>query len=85
MFLDHVRREGLLAVRSFFVDVTLNGDRLKCWDAATAQGSGTPGEILVADSSGLLVACGEQAGENIDAFFEWYFWNLFHFCIFYFR
>jgi len=28
LFLDHARREGLLAVRSFFVDVTLNGDRM---------------------------------------------------------
>ena len=28
LYLDHVRREGILAVRSHFVDVTLNGDRL---------------------------------------------------------
>jgi methionyl-tRNA formyltransferase len=34
---------------------------LKIWQASVSDGSGTPGEILRADKTGILVACGEGA------------------------
>ncbi|MDY7218421.1 methionyl-tRNA formyltransferase [Denitrificimonas sp. JX-1] len=40
---------------------TLAGQNLKIHAAELAEGQGQPGEILHADHSGLLVACGEQA------------------------
>ena len=39
----------------------LAGETLKIHAAELAEGQGQPGEILKADRSGLLVACGEQA------------------------
>ena len=39
----------------------LDGEALKIWKAQLAPGSGQPGEVLAADASGLLVACGEGA------------------------
>jgi methionyl-tRNA formyltransferase len=40
---------------------TLEGETLKIWQAALVDASGAPGEVLAADASGVLVACGEQA------------------------
>jgi methionyl-tRNA formyltransferase len=40
---------------------TLQGERVRLWQARPAQGSGRPGEILTAENDGLLVACGEEA------------------------
>jgi methionyl-tRNA formyltransferase len=34
---------------------------LKIWRAEPAEGSGPPGEILLADGTGLVVACGEKS------------------------
>ena len=34
---------------------------LKIWDVTPVEGRGTPGEILQADRSGILVACGSGA------------------------
>jgi methionyl-tRNA formyltransferase len=34
---------------------------LKLWQAELADASGAPGEILRADKSGLLVACGDKS------------------------
>jgi len=34
---------------------------LKIWEAEIAQQTGSPGEVLSADKSGLVVACGENA------------------------
>src|SRR5262249_11281562 len=34
---------------------------LKIWQAETAEGSGSPGEILRADKNGIVVACGSGA------------------------
>jgi methionyl-tRNA formyltransferase len=39
----------------------LRGVELKIWRCAAAQGRGTPGEVLNAHPSGLVVACGEGA------------------------
>ncbi len=39
----------------------LDGEPLKIWKAQRAPGAGQPGEVLAADASGLLVACGEGA------------------------
>ncbi len=39
----------------------LDGEALKIWKAQLAPGAGRPGEVLAADASGLLVACGEGA------------------------
>lgn len=39
----------------------IDGQRLKIWQGETAEGTGKPGEILSADETGLLVACGEGA------------------------
>ncbi len=40
---------------------SIDGQRLKIWEASIAAGKGDPGEILSADDKGLLVACGEGA------------------------
>jgi methionyl-tRNA formyltransferase len=40
---------------------SLQGQPVKIWRAQPAQGSGTPGTVLAADASGVLVACGEGA------------------------
>jgi len=40
---------------------TLDGEVIKIWQAALEDAQGAPGEVLAADASGLLVACGEQA------------------------
>ncbi|MEF8750522.1 MAG: methionyl-tRNA formyltransferase [Candidatus Accumulibacter necessarius] len=40
---------------------SLDDNLLKVWRAELAAGSGLPGEILVADQSGLVVACGQGA------------------------
>ena len=40
---------------------TIDGQRLKAWEATLTDADGTPGEILAADESGLLIACGEGA------------------------
>lgn len=40
---------------------TLAGEMLKIHAAHVCEGQGQPGEILSADRTGLLVACGEQA------------------------
>lgn len=37
----------------------MNGDRIRIWSATSSHFKGEPGEILQADSDGLLVACGE--------------------------
>jgi len=39
----------------------VDGQRLKTWEATLDSGTGAPGEILAADDSGLLIACGEGA------------------------
>jgi methionyl-tRNA formyltransferase len=40
---------------------TVNGTAIKIWEALPAEGKGTPGQVLAADSSGIVVACGEGA------------------------
>jgi methionyl-tRNA formyltransferase len=40
---------------------SLDGVLLKCWSAQVCPDRGAPGEVLAADPSGLLVACGEGA------------------------
>lgn len=40
---------------------SLNGEPLKIWQAESITLKGDPGEVLRADSGGLLVACGEGA------------------------
>ncbi len=42
------------------------GQGLKIWRARVADQSGTPGQVLRADSSGLVIACGQQALELLD-------------------
>jgi len=39
----------------------LDGEPIKVWRAQLAEGSGTPGTVLAADESGVLVACGQGA------------------------
>lgn len=40
----------------------LGNERIKCWRAETvADGSGVPGQVLAADASGVVVACGDGA------------------------
>lgn len=39
----------------------LEGEPLKVWRCALAEGRGEPGTVLAADAAGLLVACGEGA------------------------
>jgi methionyl-tRNA formyltransferase len=39
--------------------VTLAGEPVKAWRGTTEAGSGRPGQVLAADSSGIVVACGE--------------------------
>jgi methionyl-tRNA formyltransferase len=34
---------------------------VKIWNAQPADGSGRPGQVLSADASGIVIACGEQA------------------------
>ena len=38
---------------------TLAGEPVKAWRGTTEAGSGRPGQVLAADSSGIVVACGE--------------------------
>ncbi len=40
---------------------TLGETAIKIWSAATDSGSGIPGEILAADKTGIVVACGAGA------------------------
>ncbi|WP_291993525.1 methionyl-tRNA formyltransferase [Candidatus Accumulibacter sp. ACC003] len=40
---------------------SVNGQILKLWRADAVAGEGLPGEILVADRNGVIVACGEGA------------------------
>ena len=40
---------------------TLGGQPTKLWRATPASGSGWPGQILAADGTGIVVACGENA------------------------
>ena len=40
---------------------TLGGQPTKLWRATPASGSGRPGQILAADGTGIVVACGENA------------------------
>ena len=39
----------------------LDGEPLKIWKSHLDEGRGQPGEVLAADATGLLVACGEGA------------------------
>ena len=65
--LDWTRPAGELArnIRAFnpfpVCWTTLDGERIKLWQAQPAEGSGAPGCILEAGDEGLLVACGEAA------------------------
>ena len=40
---------------------TLHDTPLKIWQASLADGNGKPGEILAADATGVIVACGKGA------------------------
>ncbi|MFY7865631.1 methionyl-tRNA formyltransferase [Roseateles sp.] len=40
---------------------SLEGEVIKCWHGVLAEGAGEPGQVLRADESGVLVACGERA------------------------
>ncbi|MFA9438813.1 methionyl-tRNA formyltransferase [Uliginosibacterium sp. sgz301328] len=40
---------------------TLRGTALKLWRGDAVEGAGTPGEVLAADDSGVVVACGQGA------------------------
>lgn len=40
---------------------SLGGETLKCWHGVVIDGGGAPGEVLVADGRGVVVACGEGA------------------------
>ncbi|MEH6801084.1 MAG: methionyl-tRNA formyltransferase [Halopseudomonas sabulinigri] len=40
---------------------SLDGKPLKVWAAQTAEGAGTPGEVLACNKEGLLIACGQGA------------------------
>ena len=40
---------------------TLDGTLLKIWQAGPVAGQGMPGTVLVVDSVGILVACGQGA------------------------
>jgi methionyl-tRNA formyltransferase len=39
----------------------LNGEAVKLWRGAVVDGQGTPGEVLSASDSGVVVACGDRA------------------------
>ncbi len=39
----------------------LDGQKIKVWQAELVDASGQPGQVLAADASGLLVACGQQS------------------------
>ncbi len=41
--------------------VTLAGEPVKVWRGAACAGSGRPGQVLAADASGIVVACGTEA------------------------
>ena len=41
--------------------VTLAGEPVKAWRGDVVAGSGRPGQVLAADTSGIVVACGEGA------------------------
>jgi methionyl-tRNA formyltransferase len=41
--------------------VTLAGEPVKAWRGTAEAGSGRPGQVLAADSGGIVVACGEGA------------------------
>ena len=41
--------------------VTLAGEPVKAWRGDVVAGSGRPGQVLAADASGIVVACGEAA------------------------
>jgi methionyl-tRNA formyltransferase len=40
---------------------TVNGTAIKIWNAEPTDGHGQPGQVLAADSQGIVVACGEGA------------------------
>lgn len=40
---------------------TWQGEVIKFWKASAVPGNGAPGEVLTADSQGIVVACGEGA------------------------
>jgi methionyl-tRNA formyltransferase len=39
----------------------LDGASIKCWRGVVAPGTGTPGEVLAVDATGITVACGTGA------------------------
>jgi methionyl-tRNA formyltransferase len=39
----------------------VNGTAIKIWNAELAERSGAPGQVLVADAGGIVVACGTGA------------------------
>ena len=41
--------------------VALAGAEVKAWRGEAVAGSGRPGQILAADATGIVVACGEGA------------------------
>jgi methionyl-tRNA formyltransferase len=67
--IDWARRSADIAraVRAFDpvpgASSTLAGATVKIWSVRRAEGVGLPGEVLRADASGVLVACGEGALE----------------------
>ena len=42
-------------------ETSFSGAMLKVWEAVPVEGTGKPGEILVADGDRLVVACAEGA------------------------
>jgi len=58
-------RELSRAIRAFRpipgAATSLGGEALKIWRAQPAEGSGAPGEVLIASVHGIVVACGEGA------------------------
>jgi len=42
-------------------ETTVIGEALKVWKAQPAEGSGTPGEVIIANGNRLLIACGRGA------------------------
>jgi methionyl-tRNA formyltransferase len=41
--------------------MTLAGELVKVWRGEAVAGSGEPGQVLAADATGIVVACGEEA------------------------
>jgi len=41
--------------------VALSGEQDKAWRGDAVAGGGRPGQVLVADAAGIVVACGEGA------------------------